>query len=127
MVSHERDILKKDCKRISLERDGAYKHLSLTTAVAAHAAQKNTSSSIPTSPNTMESAQHHESVLGNHGHKGGHQLIGLSAPHHHHRTASDTGTAAQSPSPMASSTIGKTGTQFYYHLIPKLNLSRFIR
>ena len=140
MVTHERDILKKDCKRISLERDGAYKHLSLTTAVAAHAAKasaqqsgsslgpqsnKNTSSSIPTSPNTMESAQHHESVHGNHnsGHKGGHQLIGLSAPHHHHRTASDTGTAAPSPSSMAQSTIGKTGIHFYFPIIPKFNAS----
>ena len=140
LVTHERDILKKDVKRISLERDGAYKHLSLTTAVAAHAASqvahggkssaqqsgnslgpqnnKNTSSSIPTSPNTMENAQHHDLVHGNHnsGHKGGHQLISLSAPHHHHRTASDTGTAAPSPSSMTSSTIGKTGRHIYYLL-----------
>ena len=31
LVTHERDMLKKDCKKISMERDGALKHLSLTT------------------------------------------------------------------------------------------------
>ena len=31
MVTHERDMLKKDVKKISMERDGALKHLSLTT------------------------------------------------------------------------------------------------
>jgi hypothetical protein len=31
LVTHERDMLKKDVKKISMERDGAYKHLSLTT------------------------------------------------------------------------------------------------
>ena len=139
MVSHERDILKKDVKRISLERDGAYKHLSLTTAVAAHAAShvahgtkpssqqpaksssvgpqcvSNPASSIATSPTTMEPAQHHDSSHGNHtsSHKGGHQLMTLSAPHHHHRTASDTGTTAPSPNSMASSAIGKTGNTLY--------------
>ena len=136
-MTHERDILKKDCKRISLERDGAYKHLSLTTAVAAHAASQvthsakaasnqqpggsqnkgPTSASIPpTSPTTMDTAaSHQESSVshGNHtgGHKDRHQLIAL-APHHHHRTASDTGTSAPSPSSMASSVMGKTGKTY---------------
>ncbi len=32
LVSHERDMLKKDVKKITMERDGAYKHLSLTNA-----------------------------------------------------------------------------------------------
>ena len=112
LVTHERDILKKDCKRISLERDGAYKHLSLTTAVAAHAAaqvahgSKPPSQQPPKSPGTLDPAQHHDSH-GSHAnsHQGAHQLM----PHHHHRTASDTGTGAPSPNSMASSAIGKTG------------------
>lgn len=32
LVTHERDILKKDVKRISQERDGAYRHLSLSAS-----------------------------------------------------------------------------------------------
>ena len=31
LVTHERDMLKKDVKKITMERDGALKHLSLTT------------------------------------------------------------------------------------------------
>ena len=130
LITHERDILKKDVKRISLERDGAYKHLSLTTAAAAHAASQavhgtktssqqaaaisaagqHHSTSIATSPTTLESGQHHD-VHGTHpsSHQIGHQLIPHSAPPQHHRTASDTGTAAPSPSSMAASAIGKTG------------------
>ena len=141
MVTHERDILKKDVKRISLERDGAYKHLSLTTAVAAHAAShgpkpssqqpvktssvagshcaNHASPSMATSPMTLETSQSHDSTHGNHlhGHKGVHQLTAPSGPHHHHRTASDTGTAAPSPSSMASSAIGKTGNISYWYLL----------
>lgn len=33
LVTHERDMLKKDVKKISMERDGALKHLSLTTGI----------------------------------------------------------------------------------------------
>ena len=116
--------MKKDVKRISLERDGAYKHLSLTTAVAAHAAsqvahgtkasaqqiggQQGNKSTNPTSPTGMDTAHHHDSTHSNH-------RIALSAPHHHHRTASDTGTTAPSPNSMASSAIGKTGKIYYYY------------
>ena len=32
LVTHERDMLKKDVKRISQERDGAYRHLSLSAS-----------------------------------------------------------------------------------------------
>ena len=117
LVTHERDILKKDCKRISLERDGAYKHLSLTTAAAAHAAPQvashgpNPSSQQPaTTPSaSMEAAQHHEPSQGGRSSRSGHQLLSPQAPHHHHRTASDTGTAAPSPSSINSATLGKTG------------------
>ena len=116
--------------------------MSLTTAVAAHAASQvthsakaasnqqpggsqnkgPTSASIPpTSPTTMDTAaSHQESSVshGNHtgGHKDRHQLIAL-APHHHHRTASDTGTSAPSPSSMASSVMGKTGKTYNIFLV----------
>ena len=33
LVTHERDMLKKDVKKITMERDGALKHLSLTTGI----------------------------------------------------------------------------------------------
>ena len=111
LVTHERDMLKKDCKRISLERDGAYKHLSLTTAAAAHAASQvashgpKPSSQQPTS--APSASMDHESSQGAHSSKSGHQLMALP-PHHHHRTASDTGTAAPSPSSINSANI-KTG------------------
>ena len=111
LVTHERDMLKKDCKRISLERDGAYKHLSLTTAAAAHAASQvashgpKPSSQQPTS--AVSASMDHESSQGAHSSKSGHQLMALP-PHHHHRTASDTGTAAPSPSSINSANI-KTG------------------
>ena len=32
MVTHERDMLKKDVKRIAQARDGAFKHLSMTSS-----------------------------------------------------------------------------------------------
>ena len=32
LITHERDMLKKDVKRISQERDGAYRHLSLSAS-----------------------------------------------------------------------------------------------
>ena len=112
-MTHERDMLKKDCKRISLERDGAYKHLSLTTAAAAHAASQvvshgpKPSSQQPTSNQPSASMDHESSQPGHSSQKSGHQLMALP-PHHHHRTASDTGTAAPSPSSINSS-IQKTG------------------
>ena len=32
-MTHERDMLKKDVKKISMERDSAYKHLTITTGI----------------------------------------------------------------------------------------------
>ena len=104
LVTHERDMLKKDCKRISLERDGAYKHLSLTTAAAAHAASQVASHGPKPSAQQPSAATPSATIEAKNG-----QLMSLQAPHHHHRTASDTGTAAPSPSSMASSALGKTG------------------
>ena len=33
LVTHERDMLKKDVKKISMERDSAYKHLTITSGI----------------------------------------------------------------------------------------------
>ena len=63
LVTHERDMLKKDVKRISQERDGAYRHLSLSASPQSsletsshHRTNSDTAPTIAKSGNTEQHA-----------------------------------------------------------------------